>query len=267
MLVVHQNTDCGMLKIYFAESGIIKCSDPLPVNFVHDAVLEAHGDHRPHHQGRADQVGPVGWDVEYSHLEIKLSSLISFRAESSNFGLFLNNLEDVGSDNLEAPHDHDLAWRDPAHGLGHQDAPEDPDQRHHEAQDPHPIVPVLEQRPLVDGKHSDDADNQAADSEPEHEDRVVNMLGLSGDDHDEGGEQGDGHGGHEAHKLVAPVVGVSLPRLTAGVGDVVAGAGRGEQRLRPREDEDAAQQHRGDDGPPDTAVIFEDEERQDLDKT
>ena len=176
-------------------------------------------------------------------------------------------LEDVGSDNLEAPYDHDLAWCDPAHGLGHQDAPEDPNQRHHEAQDPHPIVPVIEQRPLVNCKHTDNAHNEAATSEPEHEDGVVDMLGLPGDDDNQGGEEGDSHGGHEAHKLVAAVMRVSLLRPAAVVGDVVAVGGRGEQGLRPREDEDTAQEHRSDDRPPDTTVIFEDEEGQDLHQT
>ena len=43
-----------MLEIYFVTCDIMKCSDPLPVNSVHDTVLEAHGDDRTHHQRRAD---------------------------------------------------------------------------------------------------------------------------------------------------------------------------------------------------------------------
>ena len=108
--------------------------------------------------------------------------------------MFLN-LEDVGSDNLEAPHDHNLTRCDPAHSLRHQDTPQNPDKRHHEAQDPHPMVPVGKQRSLVNCKHSDDAHNEAANSKPENEDRVVNMFCLSGDDDDPGGEEGHSHGG------------------------------------------------------------------------
>ena len=65
---MHQmpNTIFGMLKLVKP----LKCLYPLPVDFAHDAVLESHGDHGSHHQGGADKVGPVSWDVEYSHLKM-----------------------------------------------------------------------------------------------------------------------------------------------------------------------------------------------------
>ena len=127
---------------------------PPPVDFLHDAVLESHGDDGGDDTDRTDEVRPVSGDVEHRHLQ------------------------DVGRHHLEAPDHHHLAWRDPADGQVHHDAAHNADQRHHDAEDAHSVVPLPEYRLVVNPKHPNETDHEAAHAEPEDEDGVVDVSQL-----------------------------------------------------------------------------------------
>ena len=127
----------------------------------------------------------------------------------------------VGDDDLEAADDHRLGGGDPADGLGHEDAAEDAEDCLLEAEQPGHPGPAAEQRHGVQTGHAHHGDGEPAHREPEHEDGVVDVLGLPGEDDDESGEAGHGDGREKADQVVGFL-------HLAGL----------EERLRPGEDDD-----------------------------
>ena len=104
---------------------------------------------------------------------------------------FFSYLDNVRYDDLEAPDDHGLGRWDPAHRLGHENTAQDTQDSLLHAEQPGGGAPVLEERSGVQTEDTNDGDDEATHCEPEHEDTVVDVSELSGDDADPGGEEGN----------------------------------------------------------------------------
>ena len=94
---------------------------------------------------------------------------------SSQWNSYLHN---VGDDDLEAPDDHGLAGGDPADRLGHEDTAEDAEDGLLDAEEPRDEGPLREERDSVQETDAHYGDDQAAHSEPEDEDGVVDVSQL-----------------------------------------------------------------------------------------
>lgn len=171
-------------------------------------------------------------------------------------------LKQVGGNNLKAPDDHDLGGSDPADSLGHHDAAEHSEDGDEVGHDPVEAVPVEDADCWFGGgEGSDDGDNETPDAEPKHEDGVVDMASLAGNNCDPGREDWDGDASDDPNKVVVVGAFIKVEASDVEGGGFVGGKRRRlrKESWRTGEDDDSGEKDEGDEGSVDAAVISEEE--------
>ena len=191
------------------------------------------------------------------------------------------DLQDISCYHFKTPDHHHLAGHDPAHRLGHHDAAQDPHQGDHEAQHPLPDVPVVEHGVLVHDEDTDDADNESANTKPEDKNRVVDMLCLPDDkilvddiiqvavtvvprdDDDPCRECGNSESSDNTDHIITSITRHAVIMVT--VESVVSRVrGSWEQERRPGENHHSCKESHGNQHPPGSTVVLQDDAGENL---